>query len=70
MAHKLVLALVNLQEDIASHQGKTATGLDKLTTSIDKFNDSSGKLARAGLWLSRAIVLATIAQVIIAIVKH
>lgn len=69
MIRKLVLSIVNLQETIKSHQAKTTSSLDKLTASIDKFNENSGQLAKAGLWLSGAIAFATIAQVIIAIVK-
>jgi hypothetical protein len=68
-AHKLVLAIVNLQSAITSHQAKTANGLKDLTKSIDKFNVNSGKLATTGLWLSGAIGLAAIAQVVIAIRK-
>lgn len=68
-AHKLVLSIVNLQESIKGHGTKTVAELDKLAKSVDKFNENSGKLATAGLWLSGAIVLATISQVIIALVR-
>lgn len=66
---KLVLAIKNLEASIFSHQKQTATRLDKLTESINKFDENSGKLYKAGLWLSGAIALAAIAQVIVAIIK-
>lgn len=66
---KMVLAIKNLENAIFNHQKKTATRLDNLTESINRFDDNTGKLYKAGLWLSGAIALATIAQVIIAIAK-
>lgn len=66
---KMVLAVKNLESAIFNHQKKTATRLEALTESINRFDENSGKLYRAGLWLSGAIALAAIAQVIVAIIK-
>lgn len=69
-AQKIVLVLANLNNAIFSHQKQTATRLDKLTDAIDRFNNNSGNLYKAGLWLSGVIAFATLAQVFIALMPY
>jgi len=43
--------------------------MDKLSSSIDNFNQKSGSLARAANWLAVGLVLLGLAQVIVAIIR-
>lgn len=69
-ARKLTFAIANLRLAVNSHQKITADRMEKLTNSIDRFNDSSGKLAKAANWLAAALVVLGLAQVIVALIHR
>lgn len=68
-ARKLSFAITNLRAAVESHQKITALRMEELAKSIDRFNDSSGKLATAANWLALALVILGLAQVVVAVIK-
>jgi len=66
---KLVLGIANLGEIIFSSQKHALPRIDNLKDSIDRFNKESSKLYIIYIWLTVVIAVATLANVIITIVK-
>lgn len=66
---KVVFSLVNLGNDLNGIQRVTGRRLEDLAISINNFSESSAKLYLVNTWLTVVIALATIANVVVAIVK-
>lgn len=64
-SQKMVLAISNLGNSIFSLQKVSGIRLEDLQKSIDRFNDSSTKLYIVYLWLTGAIVVLTLLNVIL-----
>lgn len=68
-ARKLTFAIAHLRQAVFNHRKTTGQRLEELTKSIDRFNENSGKLARAANWLAGALVALGIAQIIVALIN-